>query len=75
MDNYYFVDKSKYITLVEKSLPNLLLIRPRRFGKSLFVGMLGAYYDILQKPRFDELFGMENSVDCRFVHRNPRKST
>ncbi|MDR0894634.1 MAG: AAA family ATPase, partial [Prevotellaceae bacterium] len=56
-DNYYFVDKTKYIPLVEKSLPNLLMIRPRRFGKSLFVGMLGAYYDILQKPRFDELFG------------------
>ncbi|MDR0895462.1 MAG: AAA family ATPase, partial [Prevotellaceae bacterium] len=56
-DNYYFVDKSKYITLVEKSRPNLLMIRPRRFGKSLFVGMLSTYYDILQKDRFDEVFG------------------
>ncbi|MDR0894091.1 MAG: ATP-binding protein [Prevotellaceae bacterium] len=55
--NYYFVDKTKYISLVEKSRPNLLFIRPRRFGKSLFLGVLSAYYDIMEKAHFDNLFG------------------
>jgi hypothetical protein len=44
--DYYFVDKTKYIAMVEKSRVNLLMIRPRRFGKSLFISMLAAYYDI-----------------------------
>ncbi|MDR1005032.1 MAG: AAA family ATPase, partial [Prevotellaceae bacterium] len=56
-DNYYYVDKSRYLAMVEKSPVNLLFIRPRRFGKSLFLGMLDAYYDIEQKSRFDEVFG------------------
>ncbi|MDR0893984.1 MAG: AAA family ATPase, partial [Prevotellaceae bacterium] len=55
--NYYFVDKTTYLPLIEDSRDNLLFIRPRRFGKSLFVGMLSTYYDILQKDRFDEVFG------------------
>ncbi|MDR0894923.1 MAG: ATP-binding protein [Prevotellaceae bacterium] len=56
-DNYYYVDKSRYLALVEDYPVNLLCIRPRRFGKSLFLGMLDAYYDIEQKPRFDKTFG------------------
>ncbi|MDR0895790.1 MAG: ATP-binding protein [Prevotellaceae bacterium] len=56
-DNYYFVDKTRYLSLIEKSRVNLLFIRPRRFGKSLFLSMLSAYYDILQKDQFDDLFG------------------
>jgi hypothetical protein len=34
----------------------LFFIRPRRFGKSLFLSMMAAYYDILFKGRFKELF-------------------
>ena len=32
-------------------------IRPRRFGKSLFISMMQAYYDIGMRDRFQELFG------------------
>lgn len=32
-------------------------IRPRRFGKSIFLSMLRAYYDITQKEKFDKRFG------------------
>ncbi len=33
-DNYYYVDKTKYIELLENSPRYLFLIRPLRFGKS-----------------------------------------
>lgn len=34
-----------------------IFIRPRRFGKSLFISMLENYYDINKKDKFEELFG------------------
>ena len=36
-NNYYYVDKTSYIALVENAARFFFLIRPRRFGKSLFV--------------------------------------
>jgi len=57
-DNYYFVDKTKYIELIENLGGRyLFFLRPRRFGKSLFVSMLEHYYDINAKDKFDVLFG------------------
>jgi len=53
--NDYYVDKSMFIPDVEKT-PYIFLIRPRRFGKSLFLTTLHAYYDIKYKNRFNELF-------------------
>jgi len=35
----------------------VFLVRPRRFGKSLFVSMLENYYDIGQKENFRRFFG------------------
>lgn len=55
--NLYFVDKSQYIVSIEKQPRFLLLIRPRRFGKSLFLSMLTAYYDASECENFDRLFG------------------
>ena len=45
--NLYYVDKTMYIPQLEKQARNLFFIRPRRFGKSIFLGMLHAYYDCL----------------------------
>lgn len=56
-DNYYYVDKTRYIGLLEQTARFLFLIRPRRFGKSLFLNMLNCYYDVKYADRFDELFG------------------
>lgn len=56
-ENYYFVDKTPYLPLLEQMPSYLFLIRPRRFGKSLFLNMMRTYYDILQKDHFDEYFG------------------
>ena len=56
-DNYYYVDKTQYIEMLEQTARYLFLIRPRRFGKSLFLNMLNCYYDVKYADRFDELFG------------------
>lgn len=56
-DNYYYVDKTRYITLVENTSRFFFFVRPRRFGKSLFLNMLGLYYDINKKDNFEEIFG------------------
>jgi len=57
-ENYYFVDKTKYIEIIENlGAPYLFFLRPRRFGKSLFVSILEHYYDINAKDKFDVLFG------------------
>ena len=55
-DNLYYVDKTRFISVLEKDDSYVFFGRPRRFGKSLFVSMLEAYYDIANKDRFDELF-------------------
>ncbi len=55
--NYYYVDKTRYIAEVERGASFLFLIRPRRFGKSLFLNLMRWYYDINQKDRFEEIFG------------------
>ena len=52
----YYVDKTMYLPLIEDEPDCLFFIRPRRFGKSLFVSMMRAYYDINLKDRFGELF-------------------
>ena len=55
-ENYYLVDKSSFITKLEETASFLFLIRPRRFGKSLFLSMLRYYYDIAEKDNFQGLF-------------------
>lgn len=56
-DNFYYVDKTMYIPQLEEQANYIFFIRPRRFGKSLWLNMLTAYYDIAGKGRFGELFG------------------
>ena len=65
-ENYYFIDKTKYIEEIEK-LTTPVFLRPRRFGKSLFTEMLKWYYDIKAKDRFQELFSH------LYIGKNPTK--
>ena len=51
-ENQYYVDKTMYIPLLEAQPDNLIFIRPRRFGKSLFLSMLEAYYDCKINNKF-----------------------
>ena len=55
--NYYYVDKTRFIEMLERQPSYLFLIRPRRFGKSLFLAMLETYYSIDYADSFEEIFG------------------
>lgn len=57
LQNMYYVDKSQFIREVEDSSDFFFFIRPRRFGKSLFLSMLENYYDMNRREKFDALFG------------------
>jgi len=67
-ENFYFVDKTRYIELLENlNSSYIFFLRPRRFGKSLFISMLEHYYDIDKKDKFDILFG------DTYIGKNPTK--
>ncbi len=56
--NFYYVDKTRYLELLEQMGTRFLFfLRPRRFGKSLFVSMLRHYYDRNLNDEFEALFG------------------
>lgn len=54
--NYYYVDKTAYLRTVEKAGDYLFFIRPRRFGKTLFLSLMETYYDIAKADRFELYF-------------------
>ena len=57
-EDYYFVDKTMFIEKIENLGGRyLFFLRPRRFGKSLFISMLEHYYDINGADQFEKLFG------------------
>ena len=64
--NYLYVDKTHFIEKVENSRI-FIHLRPRRFGKSLFLSMLECYYDVAQADQFDRLFS------GLYIYENPTK--
>ncbi|MGV8147070.1 MAG: AAA family ATPase [Alkaliphilus sp.] len=57
-EKYLYVDKTKYIKTIENlNSKYVFFIRPRRFGKSLFLSTLEHYYDIGAESEFNNLFG------------------
>jgi len=57
-EGFYFVDRTSYIAELEQlAEPYLFFLRPRRFGKSLFISMLQCYYGLEYAENFHELFG------------------
>lgn len=60
-EDYYYVDKTRYIELMERQPSYLFLIRPRRFGKSLFLAILETYYSIDYADCFDELYTLAST--------------
>ena len=56
-DNYYFVDKSMLIDeLLDKKSKVTLLLRPRRFGKTLSMSMIDNFFNIEKKEENKDLF-------------------
>jgi hypothetical protein len=64
--NYVYVDKTRFIEQIENESNSYnFLIRPRKFGKSLFLSTLLHYYDICFAEKFDVLFG------DLYIRKNP----
>ncbi len=56
-EGYFYVDKTRYIEMLETTPEKYpVMLRPRRFGKTLFCNMLGWYYDRLYADRFEKVF-------------------
>ena len=64
-ENAYYVDKTHYIPSIEAAPFYLFCIRPRRFGKSLWLSVLQHYYDVNQADNFELLFSET------YIGRNP----
>ena len=56
-EGYFYVDRTDRIPLIENAGKQLLFLRPRRFGKSLWLSTLENYYDLARADDFDRLFG------------------
>ncbi len=52
-----YIDRTHHIRRIEDKGDQLLLLRPRRFGKSLWLSTLASYYDLARADRFEQLFG------------------
>lgn len=64
--SYYYVDKTTFIAELEgQGSKYHFFLRPRRFGKSLFVSTLEHYYDPRRAGQFEQLFG------DTWIGRNP----
>lgn len=53
---YAYIDKTAYIATLEDAGKYQILLRPRRFGKSLMLSTLWHYYDVFYRPEFNTLF-------------------
>ncbi len=60
----YYIDKTVFIPKLEQYGAFLYLIRPRRFGKSLFLNMFDFYYNVKYESEFDLLKGL-------YIHSHP----
>ncbi|NEX16069.1 MAG: AAA family ATPase [Halochromatium sp.] len=56
-DGALYIDRTDRIATMEAIGRQLLLLRPRRFGKSLWLSTLAHYYDLRRAEEFEELFG------------------
>ncbi|MBR4617675.1 MAG: AAA family ATPase [Kiritimatiellae bacterium] len=70
MEGYYYVDKTEYLAQMEARDSFIFFVRPRRFGKSLFISMMENYYDLNRKkdrpsrPRLDQSFPFCSVRSC-----------
>ncbi len=56
-EGYFYADRTDRIPLIEQAGKQLLFLRPRRFGKSLWLSVLENYYDLARAADFGPLFG------------------
>ena len=68
-ENAYYVDKTMYLPEIENAGKYLFFIRPRRFGKTLFLSTMETYYDIYKKDQFDLFY------KGTYIHQHPTEET
>jgi hypothetical protein len=56
-ENYFYVDRTNHIRVIEDFGSQLIFLRPRCFGKSLLLSILENYYDLAKADEFERLFG------------------
>ena len=56
-EDYLYIDRTDRIVRLEKLGKELLFLRPRRFGKSLWLSTLMNYDDVARAADFERLFG------------------
>ena len=67
-DDYYYIDKTQYIEYLENlAEKRIMILRPRKFGKTLFTSTLENYYDIKKKDKFEKLYKET------YIGKNPTK--
>ncbi len=64
-DGMVYVDRTAHLRDVENLGDVLVFLRPRRFGKSLWLHTLATYYDVRHAGDFDRIFG------GLAIHRSP----
>lgn len=72
--NFYYVDKTQYIKMLENSLDNYtMILRTEKMGKTLFLDVLNEYYTYLQRSELFHRFkdteimkGINNYCMLRF---------
>ncbi len=90
-EDYYFVDKTHFIAVLESQVTKYhFFLRPRKFGKSLWISILTYYYGIQHKEKFAEIFGKYEigknptkrantylilTFDCSGINTETKKST
>jgi len=66
--DYLYIDKTQYIERLEKiNEKYLIFLRPRRFGKSLFLSTLHYYYNEKTQDEFDAIFS------DTYIGKNPTR--
>lgn len=68
LENAYYVDRTQYIETLENMEQYVIFLRPRRFGKSLFIMMLDNYYGIQHHAEFNAIF------DGTYIGEHPTPS-
>jgi hypothetical protein len=56
-EGFFYQDRTAFIRDLETLPKFLYYLRPRRFGKSLFVSMLHHYYGVEHQAQFNDIFG------------------
>jgi hypothetical protein len=54
---YFYQDRTSFIRTLEERGKQLVFLRPRRFGKSIWISTLANYYDVARTDDFPMLFG------------------